>query len=848
MSAAKRCPTCDTEYPPEERFCPKDGAILRVQGGADIVGSIIAERYHVLQKLGEGGMGQVYLAEHVKMRRKSAVKLMNPGTDQDADAIARFNREAANASRINHPNVAGIYDFGETTDGMIFLAMEYIEGESLSALLHRTGPLQPARAADIVRQVADGLGVAHELGIVHRDLKPDNIMIAKGRSGADLVKVVDFGIAKAAGAASDKVTRTGLSVGTPEYMSPEQLAGDAVGHTSDIYSLGLVAFRMLTGVLPFEGRTSQEVLMKRFTESPRPLSECRPEVAWPESVLRAMQHALEARSEDRYQSATAYGADLVAAVAEMPDASTGATQLMRESLVVPIAAEPAATSVTNPMMRRVAIVSVVACVAVLGWFGANALRAGGGNSRNAIAVLPFESLNGDTANTYLGEGIADELATSLAKVPGLTLAGRTSVRALRDRQATIRDIGREFHVGSVVQGSVRRYPDSVRVTVELGNANTGVVAWRENYTYVAKDVFTVQDVIAREIAKELKVTLATGTGRAAERGTSNVDAYDDYLRGYYQYSRRGARIAKAIEYFSLAVGADSSFARAWAGLGLSLAASTIYGGVDAADVLPRALQAAERAVALDPKSAEAYMSMGLVHTYAQRWTKGEDAYKQAIVLDSTLALVRMHYGRLLFTVGRLPESLAQLERGKRLDPLNANLHATMASALWRLGRGADAELSAKRAFELDSTVNAARTQVLMILVSNGKADEARAHANRLLTYVGTDLVVRGTVAYAFARIGDMPRALAMIDSLERSAADSRADVALTRAYLGTRDAPKALAAMERVVNSHRPFAVSQEFQTEMFDPVRGNPKYDELLRKMDLDPAKLQPVAAGTRP
>ena len=252
MSEVKICPTCGSEYPMSERFCPRDGSALKGQNAqGDLVGSMIAQSYHVIKKLGEGGMGAVYLAEHVKMGRKSAIKVMNPGMNQDPDAIARFNREAANASRMNHPNICAIYDFGETSDGVIYLAMEFIEGQSLTSLIEKTGSLPPARAASILHQTADGLQVAHDYGIVHRDLKPDNIMIARGRENSDLVKVVDFGIAKASTSEAQKVTKTGLVVGTPEYMSPEQLAGDKLDGRSDIYSLALVGFNMLTGVLPF---------------------------------------------------------------------------------------------------------------------------------------------------------------------------------------------------------------------------------------------------------------------------------------------------------------------------------------------------------------------------------------------------------------------------------------------------------------------------------------------------------------------------------------------------------------------------------------------------------------------
>ncbi|HTD62013.1 MAG TPA: serine/threonine-protein kinase, partial [Gemmatimonadaceae bacterium] len=248
----KTCPTCGTEYPVSERFCPKDGSALRsADVHADLVGQVVAERYHVLQKLGEGGMGQVYLAEHVRMARRCAVKVMSPNLTRDPDAVSRFNREAANASRITHPNVAAIYDFGETSDGLIYLAMEFVDGEPLTKLIQRLGALPLARAVNIARQTADALTVAHELGIVHRDLKPDNIMIGRGREGADMVKVVDFGIAKASQNEAQKVTKTGLVVGTPEYMSPEQLAGDKLDGRSDVYSLGLVTFVMLTGKLPF---------------------------------------------------------------------------------------------------------------------------------------------------------------------------------------------------------------------------------------------------------------------------------------------------------------------------------------------------------------------------------------------------------------------------------------------------------------------------------------------------------------------------------------------------------------------------------------------------------------------
>src|SRR5437773_8560758 len=306
----KICPVCTTEYRDDVRFCPNDGQTLRAAApAANLVGQVIADRYHVVKKLGEGGMGQVYLAEHVKMGRRSAIKVMNPSMVHDPDAVARFNREAANASRITHPNVCAVYDFGETPDGLIYLAMEFIEGEPLTDILERDGALETARAVHIFQQVADALQAAHDLGIVHRDLKPDNIMISRGKSGRDVVKVVDFGIAKAVGGddAGQKVTKTGLVVGTPEFMSPEQLSGDRVDGRSDLYALALVFFRMLTGKLPFEASTSQETMIKRLTDEPARLTEARPDLSFPPGLQPVFDTALARTPAERYQTVTKFG-------------------------------------------------------------------------------------------------------------------------------------------------------------------------------------------------------------------------------------------------------------------------------------------------------------------------------------------------------------------------------------------------------------------------------------------------------------------------------------------------------------------------------------------------------------
>jgi len=384
----KTCPVCSTEYSDDVRFCPKDGQTLRSSSpGTDLVGQVLADRYHVVRKLGEGGMGQVYLAEHVKMGRKSAIKVLSPSMTHDSDAVARFNREAANASRISHPNVCAVYDFGETPEGIIYLAMEFVEGEPLRDLLAREGAVSVTRAGMIFLQVADALQAAHDLGIVHRDLKPDNIMLARARDGTDVVKVVDFGIAKAVGGGdTQQLTKTGLVVGTPEFMSPEQLAGDKVDGRSDLYALGLVLFKMLTGQLPFAATTVQDTMVQRLTDEPAALTDVRPDLRFPPGLQVTLDTALARSPADRYQSTARFANDVAAVLglqrgprlSPVPptrlDSDLDAkTELLRRSAATPSARRP------PPRRKRQLVPIVVGVVVVLGGAGAAlALRGGGG--------------------------------------------------------------------------------------------------------------------------------------------------------------------------------------------------------------------------------------------------------------------------------------------------------------------------------------------------------------------------------------------------------------------------------------------------------------------------------------
>ncbi len=345
---SKTCTTCNTTYPDEMVFCPSDGTSLRLDDAqGDLIGMVIAERYKVNKLLGEGGMGKVYQAQHVRLPQQAAIKVLHQDMVKDAGAVARFNREAANAARIEHDRVARVFDFGETSDGLVYIAMEFVPGITLRGLLDEERRLTPVRAANLVYQVAEGLDAAHRLNIVHRDLKPDNILVITDEVGVDRCKVVDFGIAKVTNGSETQLTQVGMLVGTPDYMSPEQVLGEQLDGRSDLYALALVAFEMFTGDLPFEGSTPERKLTARLIQDPRTLADVAPDVAWPPALLAAFDHALVREPENRTASAMEFADALVNAV----EAWTGMSVLRARTPMSTPAILSAAGESTNAMAR-----------------------------------------------------------------------------------------------------------------------------------------------------------------------------------------------------------------------------------------------------------------------------------------------------------------------------------------------------------------------------------------------------------------------------------------------------------------------------------------------------------------
>ncbi len=602
-------------------------------------------------------MSRVFVATETSLDRSVVVKVIAPELLEGMSA-ERFAREVHLAARLQQANIVPLLAAGDA-DGLPYYTMPFVRGESLRARMASGAPIAVADAIHILRDVARALAYAHGEGIVHRDIKPENVLLSGGAA-----VVTDFGIAKAidisrtqdgdpSGGGHLTLTRAGSSLGTPAYMSPEQAAGDPnVDHRADIYAWGLIAWELLAGRHPFAGKSSLQALVAaQMGETPAPLSSVRHDVSPVLSDL--VQRSLEKDPTRRPASAMELLAQLDQA------ASTGS----RAAPLTPAPAPAPANRRRGVLIGGAVLAVAVAAAVLMKW---RTGVAGNTSADKSLAIIPFGASSSDTGIAYIGEGIADEVTNELSQIPGLRLAGRSSAARFTGKSA--QEIGKGLGVATVLNGTVRRAGDRIRVTAELSNVSDGLVAWRESYDRAAADIFAVQDEIARAIAGRLQITLSDAA-RSGKRGTADAAAYDLYLRGMYLYRRRGVGITDAIEALEQATGRDSTFARAWAALSLALMVSPSYVDMRVGDVIPRARAAAERAVSLDPKLSDAHIALGYVHAEAFEWKEAEAELNRAIALDPNAAEPRYRLGYTLMNQRRPADAIPVLQAAVARDRL-----------------------------------------------------------------------------------------------------------------------------------------------------------------------------------
>lgn len=594
-----------------------------------MVGQSIAH-YRIVKQIGAGGMGQVFLAEDTKLDRQVAIKvLLSPNPNQSQ--IARFHREAKAAAALNHPNIVSVHELG-TAGVKSYVVMEWLEGQTLRQRLEDGPPPLPI-ALGYARDLVQGVVAAHEKGICHRDLKPENVFITTdGR-----VKILDFGLAQMRGAdqwplgtdneVTGLVTTPGTMIGTTAYMSPEQIRGEAADHRSDIFAVGLMLFELLTGARPFREPTIVET-MHAILKRPAPLDRIEPTV--PRPVVEIVKRCLEKQPADRFESAR----ELAMAVQSLFDTAT--TTSTRALFIVDSRAASRPTPVSS------------------------------------IAVLPFANMSGDSEMEYFSDGVTEEVINAIAQVKGLQVAARTSSFAFKGKSVSIQDVGAALNVSTVLEGSVRRSGQKLRITAQLIQVANGYQLWSERYDRQLDDVFAIQEDIATQIVQKLEVALTASAIGAVARPAATIDAYDLYLKGRYQVEQRGEGLVKGLEFFKQAIAVDDQYAPAYAGAAETLALLAVYALAPPARVFPEAQAAAARAVELDARLAEGHNAVALVALFHDwNWDAAGAAFDRALEINPNYVQARFWKGLLYLQLvrGQMAEAVRETEHAVELDPM-----------------------------------------------------------------------------------------------------------------------------------------------------------------------------------
>jgi serine/threonine-protein kinase len=630
------------------------------------LGAALAERYRIEHELGAGGMATVYLAEDLRHHREVALKVLKPDLGESL-ASERFLREIEIAARLTHPHILALYDSGNAA-GALYYVMPYVRGESLRSRLAREGELPIPDACRILRDVADALAAAHREGVVHRDIKPENILLQQGHA-----LVADFGVAKAVSDAVTSgatLTTAGMAVGTPAYMAPEQAAGDPqVDSRADLYALGVVAYEMLTGRAPFTGATPQQVLAAHISEAPEQLSRRRASV--PPALAALVMQCLEKHPADRPRSAD----EIIAVLDQIPSGATSAAAAPRLEQGAP--RNRGRRWIPIALGGALVVLLAAGAMAFLTTNGGRSSRAysagGAADSVRSIAVLPFRTLGGDSADAYFGDGVSEEILNSLSRLPRLAVVGRTSSFRFRGPDVDAKQVGRTLDVKSLLAGTIQRSGDAVRVTAELVDTRTGLQLWSHTYDRQMRDLFSLEDDIARAITDTLRVRL--GGAAIVHRGTAIAEAHDLVLRGNALGLKNDeASLDSSVALYQRAIALDSTYAEAWARLALAYAALADAYRAPREMIAP-AEHAALRAVALDDSLSLAHTALGVVRFYWQwRFAEAEHEFLRALALDPSSPDAHMQYATYLLWIHQDAQGAErELATAAARDPLNPQI-------------------------------------------------------------------------------------------------------------------------------------------------------------------------------
>jgi serine/threonine protein kinase/Tfp pilus assembly protein PilF len=773
-----------------------------------MVGKVVSH-YKILEQLGGGGMGVVYKAQDLKLDRPVALKFLPPDLTRDPEAKQRFVHEAQAASALDHPNICTVYEVNETGDGQMFIAMACYAGETLKKKIER-GPLTIEEAVDIAIQVAQGLAKAHEHGIVHRDIKPANIMITSD----GVAKIVDFGLAKLSG--RTMVTKAGTTLGTVAYMSPEQARGQDVDHRTDIWSLGVMMYEMITGQQPFKGEYEQVVFYRITNEEPEPITGLQAKV--PVALERIVERALAKTVEKRYQHVDEMAAELQSLRKEL-EAGTARKRLIR--LRIPRKKRPY-------VYGAIAILLAAIVAARLFLFPGTSVKI------DSIAVLPFANLSGDPKQDYFAEGMHEALITDLAKLSGLRrVISRVSVMRYQKTDKPLPQIGRELGVDALITGAVLCSGSRVRITAQLINAATEDNLWADRYDRELHDVLSLQNEIVVAITRKIQLQLGPQEqARLAIARPVNPEAYEAYLKGkFYLNKMTPEGYEKGLAYLNQSIEKDPTNPLPYAGLALGY---SLIGHERFPDAFVRARAAAHKAEEMGEPLAEMYLALGMIKLYSDwDYAGAEKDLRRAVELNPSIGEAHRDYSWYLFLTGHRDEALAEMKRAREVEPLTPLFAADRGWQYWWGGQNDKAIEEARKSLELDPNFAYGLYVLGAVYAEKGMYAEAIA-AHQKAGAVDPDW--RWGLARTYVQAGRTDEARKMLAKFLREKpkpTGAWASWFLAEIYAALGDKDEAFRWLEAGYKERHSF-LPWLGENPAYMPLRSDPRFQDLLRRMKL--------------
>jgi serine/threonine protein kinase/tetratricopeptide (TPR) repeat protein len=746
--------------------------------------------YEITDVLGSGAMSTVYKAKDLRLERNVALKFLSPQLSIDENEKDRLIQEAKTTSTLEHPNICTIYEIDEIEGdlpggqaGQVFIAMAYYEGETLEDRITK-GAMSIEEAVGLMTQINQGVSKAHEKGIIHRDLKPANIMITDD----GVVKILDFGIAKLLYQKSK--TKSGIIMGTPGYLAPEQAKGEKIGPHTDIWALGIIFYEMLCGELPFSGDTDIALIYSIVNNDPFPITRFVEDI--PASLEQIIQKMIQKNSEDRYQKVEEIMRDLTNLMENKQEAGT----IRLDAAEINLDVSP------------------------------------------SIAVLPFLDMSPEKDQEYFCDGLTEEIISTLSRVEGLRVVSRMSSFQYKGKEFDLRQVGQQLNVRTILEGSIRKAGNKVRISVQLTNVLDGFLLWTEKFEREIKDIFEIQDEIAQAIVKALKIKLISKKDEKIYKNyTKNVEAYSDYLRGRYHWNKRTSdALKKSIDHFNLAIEKDPQYALAFAGLADAYIILGLYGALPPKFVMPKAKAAAQKALEIDQELPEAHTSLGCIKSvFDWDWEGAEKDFKQGIDLNPNYALAHHWYAiNYLTSMGRFKEAVEEMKKALDLDPISLVINTTVGLVHYFAQEYEKAKDIFLQTLEVESNFAMAHFFLGQTYTQKKEYDKALAEfeeANQLFGGSTNMLATYGTTEALAGKKGDATSMLESLLSTSKEEYVSAYDIAMI--YTGLGDIDEAFNWLQKAVEEHSYLLIYLNVDP-ILDPLRSDKRFNTIQKKLSL--------------